>query len=158
MDSQEIKKLVMQLGSSGKIEDEKKIWGKLKPVGEKIVHYFLEAYPKAKGWESRASYMFHSIKYAKTNKEALQLGILGLKDKSTIVRYRACQILAYSLKKEVLPFLEEALSHKDSKTIEDVKATINAIKKGNHHLFHDRDNSGKIKWFVKDSEGINDLA
>jgi len=154
MNSEEIKKLVMQLGSSGKVLDEEKIWVKLKPVGEKIVYYFLEAYPKAKKMESRRAYMFHSIKYARTNKEALQLGILGLKDKSAIVRYRACQILAYSLKKEVLPFLEKALSHKDSKTIEDVKATINAIKKRNHHLFFDRDNSGKIKWFVRDAERI----
>jgi hypothetical protein len=92
--------------------------------------------------------LFHSIRYARTSEAAFQLGVAGLRDKATLVRYRACGLLAYSLREDALPHLEELLHHPDSKSVADAKAAIDAIRQKNHHYFIDRTHSGKSFWNV----------
>lgn len=94
--------------------------------------------------------MFRIIRYGRTSEVAFQLGLAGLCDRATIVRYRACGVLAYSLRRDALPHLEALLGHPDHKTVEDARAAIDAIKRKNHHYFVDRDHTDQIFWEVMD--------
>jgi hypothetical protein len=54
-------------------------------------------------------------------------------------------LLAYSLRRELLPFLEQELaSSADEKTRGDIEAAMDAIAEQNQHYFADRDHSGKV--------------
>jgi hypothetical protein len=64
------------------------------------------------------------------------------------VRYRACGLLAYSLRADALPELEPLLGHRDQRTVEDARAAIDAIRSHNHHFFVDRGHSGRSFWEV----------
>lgn len=128
------------------------IWGKIKFFGENIAPYFLKAYPSFTTWQGRRDVVFHSIKFSRNRSEAFALGLLALKDKATLVRYRACGLLAYSLNKAALPYLQALLTHKDKKTIEDAKAAIDAIKYENHNYFIDRNHSGKVCWKITQAD------
>jgi HEAT repeat protein len=92
--------------------------------------------------------VFHAIRFGRTHPEAFELGIQALKDTATLVRYRACGLLAYSLRREAIPYLKELLQHEDPKTVEDAKAAIDAIQHRNHHYFVDRSHSGHMFWQV----------
>jgi hypothetical protein len=127
-------------------------WLELKPLGIAVVPYLAEAYASFKKWQGRTSLVFHSIRYARTSEEAFQLGLAALKDKSTVVRYRACGLLAYSLRQDALPSLAAACSHPDRKTAEDSIAAVDAIRNRNHHLFVDRSHSGSSFWVVNDGD------
>jgi hypothetical protein len=147
MDETQIRALVAALETT-KVSEEEWTWEKLKPLGPSVLPFFLEYYAKMKKWQERVSLVFHSIKYARDYDEAFQLGINATKDKATVVRYRACMVLAYSLKKEALPHLRALLSHADKKTVENAKAAIDAIEHRNHNYFIDRQHSGKMFWTV----------
>ena len=55
-------------------------------------------------------------------------------------------LLAYSLRKELLPFLEEELARaKDEETREDILAAMDAIVEQNHNYFVDSEHTGKLK-------------
>lgn len=145
MDEQRIRELVLQFNTTkfGQIEA---AWEKLHGLGEAAVPFLLEAYPKVKRWQGRACLVFYSIPFARTSPQALELGLSAVHDRATIVRYRACMLLAYSLDREALPTLEQALSHHDPKTVEDARAAIDAIEHQNHHYFVDRDHTGRLRW------------
>ncbi len=147
MDALRIRQLVRQLDTA-KARDEEEAWVQLKPLGQDVVPYLAEFYPEARKWQGRTSLLFHSVRYARTSEAAFQLGLAGLRDKAYVARYRACGLLAYSLRKDALPYLEELLHHSDSKTATDAKAAIDAIRKENHHYFIDRTHSGKSFWDV----------
>ncbi len=145
MDEQRIRELVLQFNTTrfGQIEA---AWEELHGLGEAAVPFLLEAYPKVKRWQGRASLVFYSIPFARTSPQAFELGLSAVHDRATIVRYRACMLLAYSLDREALPTLEQALSHPDPKTVEDARAAIDAIEHQNHHYFVDRDHTGRLHW------------
>jgi hypothetical protein len=151
MEEREIRHLIAALDTdeAGKAE---KAWALLRPLGPAILPYFLEAFPKTKKWKGRVSLVFHSIRYGRSHPEAFELGVKALTDKSTLVRYRACGVLAYSLRKDALPHLEGLLGHPDKKTAEDAKAAIDAIRNKNHHYFIDRDHTGKVFWQVNEED------
>lgn len=67
---------------------------------------------------------------------------------ASVVRYRACGLLANSLQREAIPALKSLLNHPDTATRDDAAAAIMAIDKQNHHLFRDRDQSGKVQWIL----------
>jgi hypothetical protein len=117
----------------------------IKALGEEVIPYFLEQYPKSSRWEQRVAYVYHSIRPAANgNKTAFQLGLLALKDKSKHVRYRACMLLACAQDIEALPYLEALRDHPVSETKKDVEAAIDALKSKNHHYFIDRSHSNKM--------------
>ena len=149
MNPSRIRDLVAQLETSKSL-DEENAWGKLKPLGPEVLPYFLSAYPKMKKWHGRVSLVFHSMKFARQYDEAFNLGIMATKDRATLVRYRACMLLAFSLRKEALPHLEVLLSHKDEKTAQDAHAAIDAIKNKNHHYFVDREHTGQKFWNINE--------
>ena len=88
------------------------------------------------------------IKISRTSEDAFHLGIVALEDRSFMVRWRACGLLAYSQRRDALPALKQAARHEDERTQADARAAITAIKKKNHHLFVDRDRSGRVQWRI----------
>ena len=147
----EIREIIGKLNTS-LTRDEEDAWTQLRALGPAVVPYLAEAYSQFNKWQGRASLVFHSVRYARTSEEAFQLGIAALKDKSTIVRYRACSLLAYSLRDDALAYLRAASGHSDQKTAEDATAAMDAIKNKNHHHFVDRRHSGNSFWVVNESD------
>ena len=151
MTPEQIRESVAKLQSST-VSGEEEAWAALRPLGIEVVPYLLEAFPRFRNWRGRTSLVYHSIRYARTSDDAFRLGVLGTHDKSTVVRYRACGLLAYSLRKDALPELRQLLSSSDKRTVEDAKAAIDAIEHQNHHLFIDRDHSGRSHWVVNEED------
>lgn len=123
-------------------------WEKLGSVGEDIAAYYLEAYPRFKKWQGRVDLVYRATRYSRTRDEAYRLGILALADKAAIVRYRACGLLAYSLRRDAIPFLETLLSHPTKDTAEHAAAAIDAINHQNHNYFVDRSHTGRGFWVI----------
>ena len=149
MDDQEIAFLVKQLDTRKFLEQEA-VWEKLRPLGERVLPFLLGAYPTTGKWQGRVALVFHSVRYARTSEAAFRLGLAACGDKATLVRYRACGLLAYSLRVDALPTLEALLGHRDGRTAEDAAAAIDAIRGRNHHYFIDRGHTGHIFWRVGD--------
>ena len=147
MDESRIRELVRRLDSSN-ASDEAEAWAELKPLGEAVVPYLAEAFSGARRWQQRVSLVFHAIRFARTGDAAFQLALTALGDRSYMVRYRACGLLAYSLRRDALPALEPLLSHADERTAEDARAAVDAVKQRNHHFFVDRTHSGRAFWVV----------
>ena len=110
----------------------------------------VKAYRSAKKADVRIRMLFHCIRWARVSPEAFNLGIEGLFDKSSLARYRACMILAYSIDDKALPHLRALSRHPDEKTAADVAAAIASIEARNHNLFIDRDGTGTF-WTVSDA-------
>lgn len=147
----EIREEVARLDTkAGRQADE--AWGRLRDLGVAVVPYLAEAYRSFGKWQGRVSLVFHCIRYARVSDEAYRLGLDALSDKSTLVRYRACGLLAYSLRPAAIPHLEALLHHTDSRTIEDAKAAIDAITHRNHHYFVDRGHTGRSLWQVDEGD------
>jgi hypothetical protein len=147
----EIRAAVQRLNSRT-VAAEEQAWSELRGLGEAVVPYLREAYPTFKRWQGRVSLVFHSIRYGRVSEDAFQLGLAALHDRATVVRYRACGLLAYSLREDALSRLNQMLRHDDAKTAADAKAAITAISKRNHHLFVDRDGSGRSFWVVNEED------
>jgi HEAT repeat protein len=147
MTDQRIQKLIAQFGSTKSLERET-AWSELKPLGAEVVRHLANAYPEMKKAQARISCVFYSTKYARTSESAFQLGIAALSDRATLVRYRACGLLAYSLRQDAISHLKTLLKHDDSETAADARAAIDAIERKNHHLFIDRNHSGSTFWEV----------
>ena len=141
MNESEINELLSKLDGRG-TDAEYDAIKSLSRLGEALPGMLLKKYHASNNYGERASCVYHAIKYAKNNKEAFQLGLEAIKDKSKKVRYRACMLLAISQNNAAIPNLKKLLSDTDSN--EDAKAAIDAIQNKNHNYFVDRDHSGKV--------------
>lgn len=121
----------------------------LERLGEDVPNTLLRHYRQSREWRARLSCVYFAVPYVRTNDDAAKLGIEALKDKSRKVRYRACSLLAYSLREDVLPYLKSLLSHEDASTVEDARAAIECIEAKNHHWFIDRGHTGRVEWTVE---------
>ena len=147
MTHDEILALVMELDNAkgGASEETRK---NLETVGADIAAYYLEAYPRFKKWQGRVELVYRATRYSRTRDEAYRLGVIALADKAAIVRYRACGVLAYSLRRDAIPFLETLLSHPAKDTAEHAAAAIDAIRHQNHNYFIDRSHTGRGFWVI----------
>lgn len=116
----------------------------IKSLGESVLPFFIEAYPKAKRWKQRASFLYRAISYSRRSTLSVELGIMALQDRSNEVRYRACMLLACSLNAKALPYLKSAFKSASGETASDIAAAIDAIESENHNYFVDRMHSGKM--------------
>src|SRR5579871_149611 len=124
-------------------------WQKLrKQHGDAVFEAALEVYPKLRKAPARLALVFSAIPRARACDAAFRLGLAALSDRATLVRYRACMVVAYSLREDALPELQTLLSHADAKTVADARAAIAAIREKNHHLFLDRQRTGRRFWTV----------
>jgi hypothetical protein len=104
---------------------------KLEALGVDIPDLMMKRYKFSRRWADRTSCVYHCIKYAKTNKDAYQLGIIALQDKSKTVRHQACILLSVAQKKEAIEHLEELLSDEASR--DDAAAAIDVLLNLNHN-------------------------
>jgi hypothetical protein len=148
MNDIEIRALVAQLNVSS-VDAEERAWEQLRPLGERIVPFLEEAFPRTKRWQGRLSLVFHSIPFARNSEAAVRLGVTALGDRSFMVRWRACGLLAYSQRRDALQALRALFTHADARTVEDAKAAVIAIESMNHHLFVDRQRTGRVFWDVR---------
>ena len=102
----------------------------------------LDKYKRSRKWGERLSCVYHAMPYARENESAYELGVTALQDKSKVVRYRACMLLALSLRSEAVAYLSRLLDSDD--TGEHAEAAIDAIECGNQHYFIDREHSGMM--------------
>ena len=114
-------------------------------AGDQLPTMLLEKYRSSATAAVRASCVFHATRYSRAISDAVALGLEALGDRSKVVRYRACLLLAYSQQTKVLPALRAALARAPVQSKADVLAAIDAIENRNHHYFVDRDHSGKVK-------------
>lgn len=143
MDQEIINKLLNELDGSGSDQEFQAV-NELKALDNMFPFYLAQKYKHSKSWKHRAASVYHAIKYARISDAAFTLGIDAVFDKSKVVRYRACMLLAYAQKNEAIQFLEKVYKQfKDSE--EDALAAIDAIRCQNQHYFLDRNHSGKIK-------------
>lgn len=137
-----IDNLLARVDGSGSDEEWKAINELRSRMGDELPDQLLGLYKKSKKWKVRSSCVYHSVRYARTSKAAIDLALLAVRDKSQVVRYRACMLLAYSQIKELLPILKLLLDAVDDSTKVDVRAAIDAIAFENQNFFVDRDHSG----------------
>jgi hypothetical protein len=147
----EIRALVRRLDTTS-ARDEEEAWAELRGLGVTVVPCLVEAYRTFKKAKGRVSLVFHATRHARTSEEAFRLGVEALSDKATLVRYRACGLVAYSQRPEALSHLKVLLAHPDARTVEDAKAAIDAISSRNHHYFVDRGHSGRSFWQVNEGD------
>jgi hypothetical protein len=134
--------LLSQLDGSGSDAE----WSAVMKLRERedFPHLLLEKFRSSRAWKARSSCVYHAVRYARGDADALTIGKEALADKSKVVRYRACMLLAYSQRAEALPVLREALeATEDVEGRADLLAAIDAIESGNHNFFVDREHSGK---------------
>ena len=149
MDEPEVRRQVEALDTTV-TADADRAWEALRPLGAAVVPFFVEAFPRARRWQGRVAMVFHAIRYARESDAAFRLGMMALKDKSTMVRFRGCGLLAYALRQEALPALQELLGHADRRTVDDATAAIDAIRSRNHNYFVDRGHTGRVTWTMSD--------
>ena len=152
MTPSEIRALVKRLDTAS-VRDREEVWEQLRTLGAAVAPYLAEAYPAFRKAQGRVALVFYSLRYARMSEDVFRLGVQALSDKATLVRYRACGLLAYSLRADAIPYLKTLLDHKDAPTVEDARAAIDAISRKNHHYFMDREHSGRTFWQVNEDEG-----
>lgn len=135
--------LLAKLDGSGS-EDEWAAADELRTLGLQLPPILRRHYQHAKKAGTRAACVFHCIRYARVSADAVALGLDALKDRSKAVRYRACQLLAWSQAKEALPGLRAALRDSPRSGKEDLVAAIDALEAGNPNFFVDREHTGRI--------------
>lgn len=143
MTNERVSDLLDKLGQNA--DQEFDVIGELNKLGVRLPSVLLDRYRTEKKWQTRRSCVYHAIGFAKDDSDAVQLGIQALSDKSKVVRYQACLLLSFSLKKEVLPELQKIkLTISDSETLANIDAAIDAIENQNTNFFADRQHTGKI--------------
>lgn len=147
----EIRALVRRLDTTS-ARDEEETWAQLRGLGVAVAPYLLEAYPSFRKSKGRVSLVFHCIRHARASEEAFRLGIQALSDKATLVRYRACGLLAYSQRADAIPHLKALLTHPDARTVDYATAAIDAISSRTHHYLVDRNHSGRSFWQVNEAD------
>lgn len=147
-----IRALVARLDSRGEREKDE-AWSELRSLGADVVPHLRAAYPGFTHGEGRVALVYHAIRYARVSEDAFQLGLAGLGDRSKVVRYRACALLAYSLRKDAIEPLRRMRDDPDWQVRQSARAAEFAIQEKNHHLFVDRRGAGATAWQVNPGDG-----
>jgi len=139
-----VEQLLDKLDGRGSDEEWEAVYKLREALGDSFPSYLLPRYRAARRAGERSSCVYHSIRYARESADAVELGRLAIQDRSKVVRHEGCLLLAYSLRKDVVPDLKAALEMADGETHADLAAAIDAIEHQNHNYFVDREHSGKI--------------
>lgn len=129
-------------------------WVQLRPLGYGVVAHLRAALPRFSTWQGRTALVYYATRYARVSDDAFPLGLAGLTDKSYMVRYRACGLLAYGLREDAIPSLRRVATDDARELVaHSALAAINAILARNHNLFADRSLSGRTSWSVNPGDG-----
>lgn len=118
-----------------------------------------ECYQQARQAEDRHNCVFQALFDAQDSAVARELGLAALNDRAYSVRWRAHQVLAYSLDRSTLPALRDALKRETRPDLkESLEAAITSIEEQNHNLYKDRKGRGNVRWVVNPWEGTDPLV
>lgn len=144
MDTKHVEELIARLDGSGS-DTEWAAATELRALAADFPRLLRHRYHSSRSWKARSSCVYHAMRYAKENDDALALGLAAIVDKATAVRYRGAMLLAYAQRKDVLPQLRAALDSLAGKPgADDLAAAIDAIESENQNFFVDRTHSGKV--------------
>ena len=138
-------RLMQQIDGSGSESEREAVRILRIQLGQQFYSSLLDLYRNSSNWKIRASCLYYAIAGARTGHVAKGLALEALSDRSGVVRYRACMLLAASLDKSLLPRLLNSKETIPSKSRGDLAAAIDAIQGQNINWFIDRDHSGKMK-------------
>jgi len=124
------------------------------PYGEQALPTLLDCLPRLRRWEARNACVATALKFARVSDLSRRLGFVGLADKSKRVRQTACALAAFSLDRAFLTSLREIESADDPQTAANAGAAITAIERQNHHLFVDRQGTGRSHWWVAGAPAV----
>ncbi len=142
--------LLKLIDGSGSNDERGAISELKKRTGDKFSERMFDLYKNARRWPARSACVFYVIRYARNDKTAVKLGRTAIFDKAYGVRYRACMLLAYSLDRDSIPFLIDALEATDElESCNDLLAAIDSIESKNSDFFLDRDHSGRVHMEVR---------
>ena len=130
-------------GKGGDIERQAIVQLRLS-LGPNYVDALWHLYRSSRSNGVRAACIYYCFEQARTNQAATELAVLALGDRSKIVRYRACQLLAYSLDRVLLPRLDAIRKGIPKDSLADLDAAIDAIANQNQNYFLDRTHTGNI--------------
>lgn len=120
--------------------------------GERALPAMCECLTDLRTWRARQAVVYTAIKFARRSDLAKRIGFIGLEDKSKRVRQTACALAAFSLDYDFIAPLSVLRMTSDAATAEDAGAAISAIRNQNHHLFMDRQGTGRVFWNVMGSD------
>lgn len=140
--------------------DKRAVRVRLQALGpERWPHALVDWYEQAHRAEDRHSCVYEALFHARDSAVARELGLTALNDRAYSVRWRAHQLLAYSLDRSVLPKLKDALTSEARPELRDsLKAAITAIEAQNHNLYKDRQGRGNVRWVVMPWEGTDPVV
>ena len=114
-------------------------------TGVDFPRVMLKTFQNSRAAKIRCACITYCVPYARHFHSAVELGIIGLSDKSKVVRAEACGLLAVSLNKTAMESLYNARKcEKHPEVTEHIDAAISSIEHQDHNLFVDRDASGNI--------------
>lgn len=128
-------------------------WSELRPLGYGVAPYLRAAFPRFRHSAGRCALVYYATRYARIGGDAAVLGLVALGDRSKVVRYRACGLLAYSLNTNALVPLAALRDDPDWHVRQASAAATFAIRERNHHLFVDRRGEGMTNWEVNPGDG-----
>ena len=144
---------MLRLDGTWAKHDEGQAVRQLRQLGPAFADWLLVLFQKSKRLQPRCSAVFYATPCARVSKAAIQIGTLAVFDKSMKVRFRGCELLAYSLRPDVVRTLQHARKVAPPAEWPDFDAALDAIAHQNHHYFYDRDHSGKFTWDVQSVDG-----
>lgn len=113
-----------------------------------LVPLLIEALPRVRNAAGRIHIMFDFIPLARRDARVVEAARDSLCDRAKAVRMHACEVLAYSLRRDAIPSLEPLLDHPVAETRATAAAAIDAIQHQNHHFYLDRAHKGNSFWVV----------
>lgn len=145
LDDRAIESLLDRLDGSGSDDEREAVKHLRRMLGSRLPTYLLRRFRVSKKWGVRCALVFYAIGYAKESEEAVQLGLLAVKDRSKAVRYRGSMLLACSLRRDLVEALQQIAEQGPSDARADLMAAIDAVQSQNQNYFVDRVHSGKTK-------------
>lgn len=135
--------LLRQLDGSGS-EAERRAINQLRATRTPLPRLLLLKFRNSPKWRVRTACVYYCLAYAKTCDDAVTLGREAIADRSKVVRYRGCMLLALSQRRDVLSDLNQRLVGSTGSDTENIRAAIDAIEHQNHNYFVDPDHTGRI--------------
>lgn len=108
----------------------------LAQFGSGIVPFCAAKYEACPPSDYRADLVRFVLRYARTDRQAVELAVRALDDRSRKVRHNACAVLAYSLQPSAIEKLTPLRTHRDAATATDAERAIEAIRSCNHNRFY----------------------
>lgn len=99
----------------------------LEAMGVDVPALMLKRYEHSRRWSDRASSVHHCTRYASLSPAAFELGVIALRDRSRLVRSRACMLLTFTQNPKAIEPLRELLD--DAALRDEAAAAIDILER-----------------------------